>query len=129
MYPCGHAGQIWASSREVKYALEALSCGPSIRAVDVGDLNLLTRRELQVVQSLAEGLTNRESGLGLCLSRHTIKNYVRKIFDKLGVSNRVELIVRTCSPPTIVEETVEKEAKDLKKPALRECGTEKLKGV
>ena len=102
MYPCGHAGQIWASSREVKYALEALSCGPSIRAVDVGDLNLLTRRELQVVQSLAEGLTNRESGLGLCLSRHTIKNYVRKIFDKLGVANRVELIVRTCSPPTIV---------------------------
>jgi two-component system nitrate/nitrite response regulator NarL len=122
-----HTGQIWASSREVKYALEALSSGPTIRAVNAGGLNLLTPRELQVVQALAEGLTNREIALCLRLSPHTIKNYVMKIFDKLGVSNRVELVFRTCSQPSLVQRAAEEESKDLKEPAQRERGTEKLK--
>jgi two-component system, NarL family, nitrate/nitrite response regulator NarL len=47
-----HEGQVWASSREVKFALD-----------------LLSRRELQVVHYLAEGLTNREIGVRLGLSR------------------------------------------------------------
>jgi len=51
------------------------------------------------VHYLAEGLTNREIGDRLGLSRHTIKNYLPKIFDKLGVSNRVELLFLTLSQP------------------------------
>jgi DNA-binding CsgD family transcriptional regulator len=64
-----------------------------------GGLNLLSHRELQVVHYLAEGLTNREIGDRLGLSRHTIKNYLLKIFDKLGVCNRVELLFLTLSQP------------------------------
>jgi two-component system, NarL family, nitrate/nitrite response regulator NarL len=93
-------GQVWASSREVQFALEALSSAPTIRAMNAGGLNLLSRRELEVVHYLAEGLTNREIGTRLGLSRHTIKNYLLKIFDKLGVSNRVELLFLTLSQPT-----------------------------
>jgi two-component system nitrate/nitrite response regulator NarL len=100
-----YEGQVWASSREVGLALEALSSAPTIRAVNAGGLNLLSRRELQVVHYLAEGLTNREIGARLGLSRHTIKNYLLKIFDKLGVSNRVELLFLTLSQsPSVAHE-------------------------
>jgi DNA-binding NarL/FixJ family response regulator len=95
-----HDGQVWASSREVKFALEALSSAPTICAVNAGGLNLLSPRELQVVHYLAEGLTNNEIGVRLGLSRHTIKNYLLKIYDKLGVSNRVELLFLTLSKPS-----------------------------
>ena len=95
-----YEGQVWANSSEVRFALEALSSAPAIRAVNAGGLSLLSRRELQVVHYLAEGFTNREIGVRLGLSRHTIKNYLLKIFDKLGVSNRVELLFLTLSQPT-----------------------------
>jgi DNA-binding CsgD family transcriptional regulator len=55
-------------------------------------MGLLSERELEVVRSLAEGLTNREIGERLGLSRHTVKNYLFRIFDKIGVSSRMELL-------------------------------------
>jgi DNA-binding CsgD family transcriptional regulator len=63
-------------------------------------MNLLSKREAEVVGSLSEGLTNREIGERLGLSQHTIKNHMFRIFDKLGVSNRIELMFMTLSPGT-----------------------------
>jgi len=94
-----HQGQVWANSSEISFALEALSSVPSGRTINVGGLNLLSPRELEVVHYLAEGLTNREIAARLGLSRHTVKNYLLKIFDKLGVSNRVELVFLKLSQP------------------------------
>lgn len=90
-----HAGQIWANSREVRYAIEALCASPTIRAVNAQGMTLLSPRELELVQCLAEGLTNRAIGDRMGLSQHTVKNYLLRIFDKLGVSNRVELLALT----------------------------------
>jgi DNA-binding NarL/FixJ family response regulator len=104
-----HDGQVWASSREVKFALEALSSAPTICAINAGGLNLLSPRELQVVHYLAEGLTNNEIGVRLGLSRHTIKNYLLKIYDKLGVSNRVELLFLTLSHPSTAMRELEED--------------------
>jgi two-component system nitrate/nitrite response regulator NarL len=88
-------GQIWANSQQMAYAVEALAASHSVRAVDAQGLNLLSDRELEVVHCLAEGLSNREIAENLGLSPHTIKNYLFRVFDKLGVSSRVELLFMT----------------------------------
>jgi DNA-binding NarL/FixJ family response regulator len=93
-----HAGQVWANSEQLTYAVEALAAAPMMRAVDSGGLSMLSKRELEVVKSLAEGLTNREIASRLGLSQHTIKNYLFRIFDKLGVSSRMELLFLTLHP-------------------------------
>jgi DNA-binding NarL/FixJ family response regulator len=87
-----HAGQVWANSEQLGFALDALASAPATGAVDFRDLSLLSEREQDVVRSLSEGLTNREIAAHLNLSQHTVKNYIFRIFDKLGVSSRVELL-------------------------------------
>ncbi|HKW16955.1 MAG TPA: response regulator transcription factor [Terriglobales bacterium] len=94
---CIYTGQIWATSREMSLALEALASAPAVNPVDANGLSLLSKREKEIVQSLAEGLTNREIAERLRLSQHTVKNYLFRIFDKLGVSSRVELLFMTLS--------------------------------
>jgi DNA-binding NarL/FixJ family response regulator len=96
-----HAGQIWANDQQMVFAIEALAASPTVRAVGANGLSLLSKREMEVVQCLAEGLTNREIATRLGLSQHTIKNYLFRVFDKLGVSSRLELLSLTLSqPPT-----------------------------
>jgi two-component system, NarL family, nitrate/nitrite response regulator NarL len=94
---CVHSGQIWAKSHEMALALEALASAPALQALDANGLNLLSKREMEIVECVAEGLTNREIAERLRLSRHTIKNSLFRIFDKLGVSNRLELLLMTLS--------------------------------
>ena len=50
----------------------------------------LTDQERKVLEGLAEGHTNREIGEKLFLSEKTVKNYVSRILDKLGLSRRAE---------------------------------------
>jgi two-component system nitrate/nitrite response regulator NarL len=88
-----HHGQIWASSAELRYLLEAFKSAVPMRPSDVNGNRLLTRREEQVVTLVAEGMSNREISGQLKLSEHTVKNYMFRIFNKLGISSRVELIL------------------------------------
>ena len=85
-------GQVWASSQELGFLLEALAATPSLRPASVVGLSGLSERERDVVGSLAQGLSNREIAERLAISQHTVKNYMFKIFEKLGVSSRVELL-------------------------------------
>jgi two-component system nitrate/nitrite response regulator NarL len=93
-----HKGQIWANSEELGFVLSALAANGPFE-LDSKRLTPLSTREKEVVRCLVEGLTNREIAETLALSRHTVKNYVFKIFDKLGVSNRVELVFQVLSRP------------------------------
>ncbi|HYU46714.1 MAG TPA: response regulator transcription factor [Terriglobales bacterium] len=87
-----HEGQIWARSVELDLALDALANSPIVRATNHKGLDLLSARERQVTQCLASGMTNRDIADSLGLSPHTVKNYLFRIFDKLGVSSRTELL-------------------------------------
>jgi DNA-binding NarL/FixJ family response regulator len=92
---CVHAGQIWANCWEMSLAVEALANSRKVRPVNRNGFSQLSPREMEVVRCLAEGLTNREIAERLQLSQHTIKNYLFRVFDKLGVSSRVELLCMT----------------------------------
>jgi two-component system nitrate/nitrite response regulator NarL len=93
---CVGAGQVWASGRELKFVLEALTQPALAHFSGNGEL-LLSARDIDVVRCLTEGLTNREIAQRLKLTEHTVKNYLFRIFDKLGVSSRVEVVLYALS--------------------------------
>lgn len=94
-----HLGQVWANSRELGYLLDAVSQSMP-HVVDAKGLTILSKREQDVVHCVADGLSNREIAKRLNLTEHTVKNYLFRIFDKLGVSSRVEVVLYAFSHQT-----------------------------
>jgi two-component system nitrate/nitrite response regulator NarL len=92
---CIHAvfsGQIWANSKQLQVVVDALSKNvPPTRIRNARGAGLLTQREEGLVHLVAEGRTNRDISRHLNLSEHTVRNYLFRIFNKLGTSNRLEL--------------------------------------
>ncbi len=86
-------GQIWANTEQLNYVMDLISEVPSLRVLNSSGDRLLTPREEQVVALVAEGLGNRQIARELNLSEHTIKKYLFRIFEKLGISTRVELVL------------------------------------
>ena len=84
------AGQYWVGRDTVAglvEALRSLSSSRSNRHQDFG----LTPRQLEVVLHVVGGLSNKEIAQTLSLSEDTIKHHLTNIFDKTGVSNRLEV--------------------------------------
>jgi two-component system, NarL family, nitrate/nitrite response regulator NarL len=92
-----HEGQLWVSGPELQFLLETLAQAPATRIVDTRGTNLLSKREQDVVRWLVEGNTNTEIARKLNLSENTVKNYLFHIFNKLGVSGRVEVVIYAAS--------------------------------
>jgi two-component system, NarL family, nitrate/nitrite response regulator NarL len=85
-------GYIWAGRRETTLLLDAFISAP-VPNIWLNNESLpLTERELQVVKCAAKGQTNKMIASELFLSEHTVKNYLFRAFEKLGVSNRIELL-------------------------------------
>lgn len=84
-------GQIWASNRHFEYVVESIADTAPGHITDARGVNLLTKREQTLVQLVAEGRTNRDIARELQLSEHTVRNYLFRIFNKLGTSSRLEL--------------------------------------
>lgn len=99
-------GQIWANATELRYVMNEFTRAPRQRKVDPTVENRMTKREADVVRLAVEGLSNREIAGELGLTEHTVKNYLFRVFDKLGVSNRVELVLSCLRQ----EETAREEA-------------------
>ena len=88
-----HKGQIWGSNQEMEYMLEELAASRRLRVVDARGKQILSKREEEVAALVTDGFTNREVADRLHLSESTVKNYIFKIFEKLGISTRVELVL------------------------------------
>jgi two-component system nitrate/nitrite response regulator NarL len=91
-------GFIWAGGEETNFLLDALKRIPAHIELTEGTESVLTARESQVVRHAATGKTNKMIAAEMGLSEHTVKNYLFRAFDKLGVSSRVELLfyLTTC---------------------------------
>ncbi|HJT71394.1 MAG TPA: response regulator transcription factor [Terriglobales bacterium] len=86
-----HRGQVWANSGQLNCLLEALIKTSPSRVVDYSGRPLLTKREDELASAVAEGLSNKDIADKLRLSEHTVSNYLFRIYEKLGLSSRVEL--------------------------------------
>jgi len=84
------AGEMWVG-RDVIADLVAYMKSTVPASADPRERFHLTPREHEIVRLIVEGGTNREIGLRLAISEDTVKHHLRNIFDKLGVSNRLEL--------------------------------------
>jgi two-component system nitrate/nitrite response regulator NarL len=85
-------GFLWVGGQEADFLRQAFRSIPAPNVLTALNAPALTDRELQVVQQAATGKTNRMIARELFLSEHTVKNYLFRAFEKLGVSSRIELL-------------------------------------
>ncbi|WP_314173450.1 helix-turn-helix transcriptional regulator [Streptomyces winkii] len=71
---------------------ELRATGETVRRRDPHALESLTPKELQVVEAVGQGHTNREAAAQLFISPRTVDDHLRKVFRKLGISSRTELV-------------------------------------
>jgi len=89
---CLARGQVWATGEQINYVLQGLQRSVVPPFLNGAGMSLLSRREQEVVRYLCDGLTNRDIARVLGLSEHTVKNHLLRIYAKLGVEKRVEVI-------------------------------------
>ena len=94
---CVYAGQIWADSTQLNWICETLREREPARIVSAKGIPLLTEREEQIAHMVAEGLSNLEISSKLGVTAHTVKNNLFRIYEKIGISNRVELVLYALS--------------------------------
>jgi DNA-binding NarL/FixJ family response regulator len=79
--------EVWLPRRPVAKMLETNPERP-LRPIDT-----LTRREKTIISYLMQGWRNREIAHHLSISEQTVKNHLRTVYDKVGVSDRLELVL------------------------------------
>jgi DNA-binding NarL/FixJ family response regulator len=86
-------GRYWVNDRALSDVAEiiALMGGVQDLSRERPKLSLLSAKEVQIVGYIVEGRTNKDIASTLQTSEQVVKNHLGKIFDKLGVFNRLEL--------------------------------------
>ena len=94
LYKCIRAlmdGEFWVGHERINDVLRTLRELERAPSREASPASNLTRRELQVIGAVVDGATNRDIGKSLGLSEQTVKNHLSHIYDKIGVSSRLEL--------------------------------------
>ena len=89
-----HAGEIWLDSYTTAAVMRQFSTSPEVIAGQpqrARSRSPLSQREREIVGLVAQGFKNREMAEKMFISEQTVKNHLHNIFDKLGVSDRLEL--------------------------------------
>lgn len=85
------AGEYWIGHERVQDLVTSLRAFTDSQSGGRPPAATLTRREIQVALAVLDGASNREIAQKLGLGEQTVKNHLSNIFDKLGVSSRLEL--------------------------------------
>ena len=76
----------------VGYALAERPVSPAAKARAGEQPSALTRRQWEISQLIASGMTSREIAAELTLSEHTVNTHVSKILSRLGLRSRIQLV-------------------------------------
>jgi DNA-binding NarL/FixJ family response regulator len=91
---CVNEGQYWVGQEGVSDLIHALRRAKPSRNVSAAPPNFgLSSREMEVIALIVAGYTNKDLARELGISENTAKHHLTNIFDKLGVSNRLELVL------------------------------------
>ena len=88
------AGEIWLDSHTTAAVMRQFAQPPDVMGSQPGrgrERSPLSQREREIVTLVAQGYKNREMAEKMFISEQTVKNHLHNIFDKLGVSDRLEL--------------------------------------
>ena len=88
------SGEIWLDSHTTAAVMRQFSTAPEVRRSFGGkgrERAPLSAREREIVGLVAQGYKNKEMAEKMFISEQTVKNHLHNIFDKLGVSDRLEL--------------------------------------
>jgi DNA-binding NarL/FixJ family response regulator len=85
-----HAGETWLDNKGVSWVIEAYRAQAS-QLMSPPDRVRLSPKEQQIISGVTQGLRNKEIAQNVGTTEQVVKNYLRKIYDKLGVSDRLEL--------------------------------------
>jgi DNA-binding NarL/FixJ family response regulator len=93
-----HAGEIWLDSHTTAAVIRQFVANdempappPQISQTRERERSPLSQREREIVALVAQGFKNKEMAEKMFISEQTVKNHLHNIFDKLGVSDRLEL--------------------------------------
>ena len=89
-----HAGEIWLDSHTTAAVMRQFASPGEAAAAGAArarDRSPLSHREREIVALVAQGYKNKEMAEKMFISEQTVKNHLHNIFDKLGVSDRLEL--------------------------------------
>jgi DNA-binding NarL/FixJ family response regulator len=88
-----HQGEIWLDSNTTAAVMRHFASPPETEMQDGSgrERSPLSNREREIVCLVAQGHKNKEMAEKLFISEQTVKNHLHNVFDKLGVSDRLEL--------------------------------------
>ncbi len=84
------AGESWLENQAVHWVMEAFR-GHSLRPSGARPKVQLTPKETLIVSCVTQGMKNKEIAVRVGTTEQVVKNYLRKVYDKLGVADRLEL--------------------------------------
>lgn len=102
-----HNGEIWVNNTQIEFIVEALMQTPARTITNSKIATVLSKREEEIARLVALGLSNRDVSDKLGLSPHTVKNSLFRIFEKLRVSTRIELVLYILSQDKSLEVDVD----------------------
>ncbi len=85
------AGELWVGHERIVDLMRSIEKNRPASGQEKSPASRLTARELEIVGAIVEGAANKDVGSQFDLSEQTVKNHLSRIFDKLGVTNRLEL--------------------------------------
>jgi DNA-binding NarL/FixJ family response regulator len=97
------AGETWLDSQGVRWVMEAYR-NQNNRPTGSRPKVQLTPKEMLIVSCVTQGMKNKEIALRVGTTEQVVKNYLRKVYDKLGVADRLELALY-CLNHHIVDNT------------------------
>jgi DNA-binding NarL/FixJ family response regulator len=84
------SGELWLSNEGINWLLRAYA-DQSTRPAPAATRVRLNEKEMLIISGVARGMKNREIAIEIGTTEQVVKNYLRKIYDKLGIADRLEL--------------------------------------